>query len=395
MRHLWLVVVLAGSGCNQLLGIGGLEGTDGGPAITSDSTVSEIDGSMPDAPPSSVCFGTATLAESCFVPSTAPDVTLGGPLNTSPSAADVRCKSTTQGADACVIIGNEIRISADLNVTGSRPLMIVAATVLAIDGDLEVGSTEGGRTGPGANPTVCVLGSPGGNSSNDGAGGGAGGSFGGRGADGGIGADGGGAGGVASPVSIGMGLRGGCPGSRGGTVGNDSGPGGNGGGALYLVAGTSITISRHVRAHGGGGTGGIGSGSGGGGGGSGGMIALQAPTITLTGPAAELLANGGGGGEGSVSNSSNDGADGAQSTAFNEPAPGGTGAFGPAGDGGNGATGTVAAEKGKNGTSGTGGMNPPDGGGGGGGGGVGLIWVKGTLIGDGAARISPAATIAP
>ena len=242
------------------------------------------------------------------------------------------------------------------------------------------------RRGPGANPgaTQCTAALPG-SSSNNGAGGGAGGSFSGPGNNGGNGPNGVGA--VATAASLGTGLHGGCPGSLGGASGTENGPAGFGGGAIYLVAGTSITITKAIRASGGGGLGGTGDSAGGGGGGSGGMIVIESPLSTLSG-SAELAANGGGGGEGSLEQDNNNGGNGGQSTAYNAVGAGGSGLDSDAGNGGVGAIRTAGPGLGLNG--GTGGSNI-DGGGGGGGGGLGLIWYKNMpLMGD-LSRVSPTA----
>jgi len=382
VRHLLLLVApgvaLAVAGCNSLLGIGDLElASDGGPGR---------DGGAPiDAPPGSICHG--TVVQACLLPPEPGDLSLFGEIDT---AADPRCIVVPQstGVDVCAMHAESFSIAqGGIAVRGPRPLMLVATTTITIGQPVTVGSEEDQR-GAGSNPSACSVPGPGANSGEHGAGGGAGGSFGGPGARGGSG--GGPNGGLgASPSQIVpiVGLRGGCDGSPGGTgSGASEGAGrpGLGGGAIYLVAGTGITIAHRLDASGGGGEGGVRNQSGGGGGGAGGMIALEAPTITIAGGQAAVLANGGGGGEGSTQATSGD--DGDVSGAWNQAAPGGEGNTVLGGDGGHGATRAAMAELGSNGTTNAG----NEGGGGGGGGGVGVVLTLGTVTGADAGKISPA-----
>jgi hypothetical protein len=175
-------------------------------------------------------------------------------------------------------------------------------------------------------------------------------------------------------------LRGGCDGQAGNGPGETKGVKGPGGGVVYLIAGKEIDISGAINASGGaGGGGGSGACAGGGGGGSGGMIALDAPLITVSGL---LLANGGGGGEGSQ--------EGDVSQNGDEPmtitaAWGGRGGSQGGGDGGDGSAGPAAGH-GENGSDGT----NTSGCGGGGGGGAGLV--KAPASARLGTRVSPAAT---
>jgi hypothetical protein len=204
------------------------------------------------------------------------------------------------GTTVCAIIGTSITIGPKtLFISGSHPAVLFAADTITITGAVDVGSHfNGPPLGAGGNPDSC--GTPGGGAANaGGGGGGAGGTFGQVGGDGGHGAGAGmsGPGTAAGPAqSTSDVLRGGCRGSDGGAGAASGGGGNNGGGAILLVAGTYVSIAGYVNASGGGGGPG-GPTSGGGGGGSGGMIALDAPTIAVTGMG-HLIANGGGGGGG-------------------------------------------------------------------------------------------------
>jgi hypothetical protein len=376
VRQWWLVLVLAGSGCNSLLGIDELTPID---ASGSD----EIDAAPIDSPPGSIC---AMLVDPviCFTPLPTDPIMIEG-VNTD---TDPRCVVSTQngGSSICAILGGTITIPATgAIISGARPLLLVATTTITVDGILDASSEDGtSRIGPGANPVPGQCGpalSAGGG--NDGGGGGAGGSFSTKGGNGGKGGGNGGSNGVlAADPQVPTILRAGCRGSEGGRNG---GPGGFGGGAIYLVAGTSIAITARVTANGAGGTGATNNESAGGGGGAGGMIVVEAPAISLAGTTAELSANGGGGGEGTVST---DAGEGGESAAWDMAATGGTGGSTNGGDGGTGATGTAAAAVGGLGIAGGEGN---DGGGGGGGGGGGVIWIKGPApTGAQMNQISPA-----
>lgn len=376
MRYAWLTVALVSGGCNALLGIEDLTiVTDGG---TSDGAG---DGAA------ETCYG--TLISACFTPPGPSDVALGSTFDTT---TDPRCRTVSQpnGPDVCALHASSFSIATGgLVVTGGRPLMLVATGAIVVANPIEVGS-EATRAGPGANPAnpACLTPMAGTDGGNDGAGGGAGGSFGTVGAAGGTGSDTGGAGanptGAPQPIA---GLRGGCLGSAGGRANggnaNDAGAAGNGGGALYLFAGTSISITARVNASGAGGRPATDNHAGGGGGGSGGMIALEATAISIDGPGGEVFANGGGGGEGTRDTAATRGL---ESTAWDVAGSGGTGGSGEGGDGGGGAIEGTPATVGQNGTGG----NNNEGGGGGGGGGLGVIKLKIPPTGANAGRISPA-----
>jgi hypothetical protein len=229
--------------------------------------------------------------------------------------------------ELCVISAATITIpdGATVRATGSRPLVLVAATTITISGTLDVSSTrattvpvKGESLGAGADSRagLCaadfvgrVVGS-----GQGGGGGGAGGSLGGR---GGAGADGNVDGNDGSPKAFGGDntsfrerttfLRGGCRGQAGGTGRSSGGAGGFGGppgGAVFLAAASvQIVPSGRITANGGGGGGGAAQG-GGGGGGSGGFVAIEAEMITNRGV---ITAKGGGGGQGGYYDDNNGG----------------------------------------------------------------------------------------
>ncbi len=382
---MWIVVALAGTGCNQLLGIDELTRIDasGNPIDAPLFDAAPIDSH--DSPPSMTCAMLVSPAK-CFSNPTGA-ITIENVINTDPSG-DARCMSVAQstGPELCAIIGDTITVpAAGATITGSRPLLLLATTRITVIGVLDASSTieTTARTGPGTStpPPGCTLPTQGGG--NDAHGGGAGGSFITKGGDGGDGAGQQGHSGAngANALTTTV-LRAGCRGSPGG--GGDGGTGGHGGGAIYLVAGTEIVISNRVIANGAGGTGATLNEGGGGGGGSGGMIVLDASTITMNGAIAQVSANGGGGGEGTRDTNAREGT---ESTAWNLAALGGSGGSLEGGAGGIGAVLALTGLDALNGTM----INGNDGGGGGGGGGGGLVWVKGTLAGAQSAQISPPA----
>lgn len=335
------------AGCNAILGIDDLSLRDGGAGRDA-----VLDGAA-------FCYG--TLVPTCFPMAPTGGLTLTGPLDTT---SDARCSP----GPICAIGADNLVIDR-LDVTGKRPLALVAITTLTVAGQLDASSTQN-RTGPASGSVACTVPSPAGGGGNPG--GGAGASFGTVGGTGGKGATGGGAaGGIPGAIQQPTELRGGCPGAPGGGAAGTFGTGGNGGGALALYAGTKIQIDQDIRVVGAGGRGGITAGGGGGGGGSGGMIVLEAPMIVALN---DVYANGGGGGEGA--NGNDDGETGKESTAFDGVAAGGNNSGG--GNGGAGFAGTMAAGPG---------ATAGGGAGGGGGGGGGVIWIKGTLTGT---KISPA-----
>jgi len=229
------------------------------------------------------------------------------------------------GSEVCVLQTGAFLIGerATVAVRGTRPLVIMAAGEVRIDGVLDVGADldepgAGGFAG-GIRTRVEGLGSaPGLGGDHEGTyddGGGGGGGLCGAGGGGGEGASAaGGAGGAAAdPAWELRPLAGGSGGGRGrGTYradGTNAGHGGAGGGALQISTRARILVRGEIRAGGGGGLSGnnlfsstINWGSGGGGG-SGGALLLEAPAVRLESSATLRAAGGaGGGGAGAASN---------------------------------------------------------------------------------------------
>jgi hypothetical protein len=282
----------------------------------------------PDAPPDAgFHFGTGLMQVDLPALPTGNIALSAATLNTdtSPLCAAV----ISSNGNYCVVAAARIAITAKLRAFGARPLVLLATDTITTNAPIDVGSHRGEvpEVGAGANDRSCSAGTL---PISAGTGGGAGGTFLTRGGNGGDGPMGGGvspAGVSATTITV---LRGGCAGQVG--AGPLKGSGGSGGGAVFLFAGTSISIGGIVLAGGSGGGGG-GRGampSGGGGGGSGGMIGFEAPMVTIGDP---LVASGGGGGEGSDPLIA--GAAGASSSSTTD-APGGAGSSEDGGDGGNG-----------------------------------------------------------
>jgi hypothetical protein len=366
----WPGIMLLATGCRGLLGIDDVQ--------VRDASTMEPE-TLIDAPPDAVlgpyCYG-AGLVRICLQAVPANTRMLAGAVDT-----DTTCELVDQGF--CVITGDTITIPNGIaRATGSRPLVLVAARTITVDGTLDVSSGVGG-SGAAANFAGCQL-AMAGESDTGGGGGGAGASFVGRGGNGGDGdvnnnglPVGPGSGGLAAAAFTATSLHGGCRGGAGGAGNGASGAPGAGGGAVYLIAGASIDVAGAVTANGGGGVGGSITSGGGGGGGSGGFVGFDAPMTLIAGVA---TANGGGGGEGASQTAGVSGADGAASQT---PALGGSGVP-DAGDGGSGSGNGVLT--------GTG-AGSGDGGGGGGGGGAGIVYVKGALTTPGI--VSPTATQLP
>ena len=274
------------------------------------------------------------------------------------------------GRELCIISAASIVISAAITVRGSRPLVLVGTSTLTLNAALGVNSTRanGGRTGPGANASPCVVTNEiDGDDYGPGGGGGAGGTHGGPGGSGGNGALLPSSGGSSQAVAPLVALRGGCPGGDGGNAVADSG--GDGGGAIYLIAGTELSLDAAViNASGMAGRAGEAAKQGGGGGGAGGMIVLDAPSITLNDTI--LIAHGVGGGGGGDATS--EGYPGFEVSFSTYESPGGPGGFNSGGNGGNGSK--LLVPQGAAGLAGgDGSATLVEGGGGGGGGGHGVI----------------------
>jgi hypothetical protein len=365
-----LALALALTGCKDLFGL-------------------DEPGTRPDAPPPTeagadarLCWGTDVQV--CLAAPPTTGVTLDGQIDT---AIDQRCRPEVDAY--CAIAGTTVTVptAATLDVRGARPLVVIATDTFTIDGVLDAGSHAATqKPGPGALATAAACNAFAAQPSKHG--GGAGGSFAGTGGAGGgndsPGTDTGGA--PAAPLPALTAFRAGCAGQSGGTITGTSGLGGAPGGALYLVAGTSLTITGSVTASGAAGRGGQTVGNdanGGGGGGSGGMIVLDAPTVTVSSPTGAVLADGGGGGEGA--SHSVDGVDGKEATDGVIAAAGGAG---PADHGGDGGAGSHAIAL--DGAPGGQGTSSSPGGGGGGGGGAGVVKLRQATTIAGGGVVSPA-----
>ncbi len=308
------------------------------------------------------CFGTGNFRV-CLPTAPNGNKNLSGTFNTDGGSCEAAQPVgwTANQPAACFVVANTITVTnAGLNVTGSRPLVLVAATSINVIGVLDA-SGNGAVDGPAGPSSLCNNPSPVAESSATGGGGGAGASFMTKGGNGGDGnnsandADGSNAQ-TADTVDPAI-LRGGCRGGDGGTGPGEAGGGGGAGGAVYLVA-PSITIGGTIDVSGSGGRGAAPAGGGGGGGGAGGMIFLDASTtLTFSGT---LMSNGGGGGQGADLDTT--GQSGGDPTAALTAAPGGN-AGNAGGAGGNGFRTGAAA------TAGTDGAAIKGAGGGGGGGG--------------------------
>lgn len=354
------------------------------------------------------CFGVGLL-KLCLSAAPTGDKTLSTAINTDTGPCTQvigQTGSPTMAPDLCVIASKTITVQGSVTVQGSRALVLIAAETIVVSGGatLDASSTahtNPRRVGPGANLGVCTA--PGAaDNAGGGAGGGAGGSLATKGGDGGRGnlnapggpknaSQGGKAGATQAAPTL---LRGGCNGGKGGdsqiinNVGNGA-AGGKGGGAVYLIAGTSITVTGDVFASGAGGdatNNNAGGEQGGGGGGTGGMIGFDAPTVTING---RVVANGGaGGGGGGQDTGGKPGGDGTTTSWNMQATPGDAGMGGPIGIRlAPGAPGTAVGLSSN--------VDGPDAdtGGGGGGGGLGIITVYGTLAG--ATTVSPAPTTHP
>jgi hypothetical protein len=342
-----------------------------------------------DAGPS--CFGGGSF-EVCPMGAATGSKTLSGTLDTTSSnlcSATQYWKSTGQ-TPACFVVAANVTIQ-NVSVTGARPLVVIASNELTVSGHLDAAShiaTTVPIEGPGAtNSGTCgTFGTPGVGSP---AGGGAGASFaaaGGPGGNGGDGDNGTNAGGtkyapfLATPPGT---LRGGCRGQQGAQGQGSGGTGGFGGGAVYLVAGGTMSFGAAaiVNVSGAGG-GAAAKNAGGGGGGSGGMLVLHANDYAIT-TGAIVIANGGSGSTGGDGNGAGTGTRGNDPDPTNpmQPAPGPTGAGGPGGAGF--AVGTNAT---------AGGTGLAGQGGGGGGGGGGYIQSNKALTG---VKGSPAVVVVP
>lgn len=271
-----------------------------------------------------------------------------------------------------------IEPGAELRVAGPAALALVVDTSATIDGVVDVSATLIGTAmtpGPGGNASSCA--DRGGENGENrlgtslGGGGGGGGGLGTAGADGGNGGNLGsgqppamaGVGGIAAPNTFE--LRGGCGGGTGGVSNRGPGIPGAGGGVLLLVVkgATAVRTAAQLRSAGAGALQGDNN-SGGSGGGSGGLIAIESPTLVISGT---LCANGGAGAGGSSDGSV--GGRGESGTCGMVAARGGNAAANGNGEGGDGGFGTTLPVAGEP------NINDEDGGGGGGGS-VGQIFLR-------------------
>lgn len=357
-----IAVAFAATGCgfDLTFGTGGPDGGSGGSNTGDGGGSATGDGGFG-------CYGTGIVV---VCPLTQPplsyDVTVPVTIDTNVTGNCTAVNGTNVGT-TCVIIAENVNISANVRGVGPRPIVIVATETMRISATIDVAS-HGTSLGAGVSTSGCSA-----SAGPEGLSGGAGGSFGGQG-----GLGGNSQGGTPGPMFAPVSLRGGCRGQAGAGPFGVEGDGGFAGGGFYAIAGTAIEMMGSINASGAGGdganAGGL-AGAGGGGGGSGGMIVLDAPQVTVTG---ELFANGGGGGGGS-SQFENAGNGHESASALATPG-GGTNAF-TAGEGGVGAFASSI-----NGS--TGGNDTGVGvGGGGGGGGAGFIKIYGTASISG--HISP------
>jgi len=321
-----------------------------------------------------ICYGPLPFAV-CLDSPPAGALTLPASINTN-AGGSALCAGTqptgwttapqSQPA-ACFILRDTITVTGTVTVTGNRPLVLLGATSITVNGTIDAGSSNTAGTTGAASPSGDCGGfgqNPNGNS--NGGGGGAGGTFMTVGGNGGTG-DGGsnvqaGTAAMAATAPVPK-LRAGCNGQRGGNGGggNASGQAGRGGGAVYLVTGGTLTLAATaiVNVSGGAARGGNNS-TGGSGGGSGGMIKLFSQTLTAT-AGAILVSNGGGGSSG--------GDGGANGTDGNDVDPATPATAAAGGTGGGGANGGDGYASGTAATNGSNGNNNQGGGGGGGGGG--------------------------
>jgi hypothetical protein len=176
VRSLGLVVALAGCSFTLPAAISG-----GGSADAARSDVA-----LPDVPPDDICYGRGAVTV-CLPSAPTGAVTLPSAIDTGSAA----CQSydSPDTPNMCLIAGGTIGGSGAIRVTGTRPLIVVAADTITLDSttDIDVGSHIATGLGAGANAGACTPGTPptmGGTTS----GGGAGGSFGDTGGGGGAGA---------------------------------------------------------------------------------------------------------------------------------------------------------------------------------------------------------------
>lgn len=310
------------------------------------------------------CFGRRTgagLLQYCAQTLSTDQIELPSFIHTGTCAITVD-QASTEVPTVCVMYAKRFSVdSIGLRVEGPRPLVLVATDTITIDGVLDVASHVTSMPGPGSNPAGCGPTAAAKPSNGGGKGGGAGGTAQGAGGAGGAaGSDGVGAQ-PKAPEAPGV-IRGGCSGDNG--VSPNGCAVGRGGGAIYLIAGASITIGPNGKINASGSGAGLAQSSGCGGG-AGGMIGFDAPVITNNGI---LIANGGGGSSG-ANGTPTPGND------PSAPATGGSGGGNVAGGSGGGGAGGGMLE----GLPGGGGAATLNGGGGGGGAGWIVVYGGGSV----------------
>lgn len=371
---------------------------DGGTLTATDAALGDAMLSTVAHVPGSVVTGFAATAALTITgvvaidtdgPTAVPALPAGASLIVSP-------QDPSDGPELAILEVGGLNVASlsTLSITGSRPLVILSASDITIEGLIDASAHQavpgpnGGLAGSGSGAGAGGAGIDDPASYDDGGGGGGG--FGRAGAagqsSGAIGS--GGAGGASYGDDAQTVLQGGGAGGALAPTCATASAGG-GGGAVQLTAAGTIQIDGVIAANGGGGAGGLscnGFATSAAGGGAGGAIYLQAMTIAGAG---FVLAQGGGGGGASDYTSGLAGAAGADGVLTIEAALGGLGA---------GVTGTVENNDGGNGGFST--VDPPAlsalagadlDNGGGGGGGVGRITTRGATPAAGL-HVSPRAT---
>ncbi len=351
------------------------DGDDVIDAAMADSGDELLDAEMPDAAPDGTGLPLAPYLPPAFQEGgtvawvVATDVTVDTTMLSS-SSSEIEVVATPQldsdGPELAVIQVGSLQImpGAEIRVTGTRPLVIVAAGDISVAGVINA-SARLGASGPGGNAMLGAgAGLAGITDGPDDSGGGGGGN-GTMGAAGGTsGPAPGGLGGVALATMV---LRGGGAGGTHTMRNGCPAPtfGGGGGGALVLVARGAVSLTGRIEVNGGGGPAAppcpVSSLSGAGGGAGGTLVVMAAGLTFSTG--AILTANGGGGSAGAMSAAAGvPGEDGRDDTTV---ALGGMGGGSIGGRGGAGGANTTAPGDGQDVTNG-----------GGGGGAVGWIIVR-------------------
>jgi hypothetical protein len=220
-----------------------------------DAGINPVIDSSPDAP--QTCFGTGLL-RICLASAPTGSLTISTTTPLDTDNPQMCAQVMSGGTGFCVVAATTISVEATWRATGTRPLVLIARDSIAITatGVIDVASRRGvtPEIGAGGDAATCDAGTAP-KSANGTNGGGAGGSFTGLGGNGGKGGGGGGgSGGVpGAAVTAITELRGGCPGQIGQGVGAAKGAEGHGGGAVYLIAGGTITVTGGINASGEGG----------------------------------------------------------------------------------------------------------------------------------------------